>query len=219
MNKFLIALCSIVLISCTEKTKVNLVSGTLFNNCTDVLPNSEIALKANVSGSFTEPIILGSAISDSQGNFNFTYELEEEDNGTGNIILVQQNGFETIVENIELNENRSFNIYRSNSTEVAIKAIGNRVFSSSDTLFYGFTNTNSELSLIQPVNNSFIDTIQISSTINLSEEQSTILYYGVGTADFNLSKEATTIQDSVFQNVTVVLGGCGEFVQTEVEFN
>ena len=64
-------------------------------NCSTPVSFSEIALKANVGNNFGDPIILGSAISGENGYFELTYELEKEDKGNGDLILITAQGFET----------------------------------------------------------------------------------------------------------------------------
>ena len=198
-----------LLFSCAEKTQVNLVSGTLFLTCTDRLANFEIALKANQGRDFNSPIILGSATTDNQGSFNFTYELEEEDEGTGDIILVKSTGFETLISGVELNESLQLVLYRNDISAVLINLDGSKVYAPTDTLFYGNLETGEESFKVQPMNGA-LDTFYIRVPNQNQNSDNTIIYYGVGSSDFAISKEAANLSDSSYQNITVNLKGCDE---------
>ena len=107
--------------SCKESTRVNLVSGKVYQDCNVPLPNTEIALKSNVGGSFNDPIILGSGVTAADGTLRFTYELDETDIGTGSILLVKSSGFETLVDNVDLNKDVSLELYRNDVTQLIVE--------------------------------------------------------------------------------------------------
>lgn len=219
MKRILTVFILIFLFSCTEKTKVNLVSGTVYQDCDNVLSNSEIALKSNISGSFSEPLILGNAFTKEDGTFNFTYELEEEDLGSGDIILVKSTGFETILTGVELNENENFNIYRSDITfSLILNLKGTKVYTSSDTLFYSVTQSSEIHFVVQPMNG-VLDTLSVpivNSNVNLTENT---FFYGIGSEEFIKSKVASNSQGGTFQNIFLEAQSCSQILSKDIEIN
>ncbi|MBL4708715.1 MAG: hypothetical protein JKY48_09790 [Flavobacteriales bacterium] len=199
--------------SCTEKTKVNLVSGTLFQDCESRLGSFEIALKANEGGSFNNQLILGSAIADVNGAFNFTYELEEDDDGTGDLILVKSTGFETLIEGIALNENFNATLYRNNISTIALSLSGTKVYTINDTLYYGVAGNTEDYLKIQPIIG-VLDTLQSNAVTGNQSEKSVQLYYGVGKVDFEKAKT-----DTSFNNLKLNLIGCENIGLADIEIN
>jgi len=195
------------LFSCAEDTQVNLISGQLFESCDNPLGPIEIALKANVGASFGDPLILGSGVSEGNGVFNFTYELEEDDKGTADIILITNSGFETLITGLEVNKDMNLTLYRNNTSKTLIELAGSMTFELDDTLFYGLSQTGEEKFVVQP-SNGIVDSLLFAKPNTVDNQLSTIIYYGVNRTDFNLSKEALTIKDSVFQNISITFEGC-----------
>jgi hypothetical protein len=210
MRKYSAMVIAVLLLatSCKENTRVNLVSGFVFQDCASPLPNVEIALKSNVEGSFSSQIILGSGITAADGSLRFTYELDEEDLGSGSLLLVKSTGFETLIDDIELNQDVSLNLFRNDFTSLVIELSGSKVFASNDTLYYGVAGNEFEYFKVQPSNGA-IDTIQVLNSTPNKNNVSEVIYYGVGSSDFNKSREAVSITDSTFNNQNVVLNGCG----------
>lgn len=194
--------------SCKESTRVNLVSGKVYQDCNTPLPNTEIALKSNVGGSFNASIILGSGITAADGTLNFTYELDEDDLGTGSLILVKSTGFETLIDDIDLNKDVNVELFRNDISQLIIELSGTRVYNSNDTLFYGVTNDALTYQKVQPVNG-IIDTIQVLSSSPNTNDVSETVYYGVGTDSFIRAKASASIADSTFNNASILLNGCG----------
>ncbi len=198
-----------MLFSCTEDTQVNMVTGRLFNDCNNTLGSAEIALKANVGVDFGDPIILGSGIANGQGSFSFTYELEEDDKGTGNLILITNQGFETLISSVTLNTNLNLTLYRENKSTVYVDLEGSKTFAATDTLFYGLEISSEEKFTVQPANGR-LDSLSGVVPNMTSGSTSTNLYYGVGSAQFKLAKEALSIADSSFNHLKLNLLGCVE---------
>lgn len=213
----LIVVCSFVALvalnSCTEKTNVNLVNGTLFQDCENRLAGLEIALKTNAGGSFNNQLILGSAISDANGSFNFTYELEEDDQGTGDLILIKSTGFESLIEGITLNENFSATLYRNKVSTIALNLSGNRVYTANDSLFYGIEGNTEEYFKVQPTVG-VLDTLQSNALTINNNDLPVQLYYGLGRADFEKAK-----MDTSFNNIDIILKGCGNISTATIEIN
>ena len=193
--------------ACKEDTQVNRISGQLFNDCSTSQAFAEVALKSNVGNDFNDPIILGSGLTDANGNFSFTYELEEDKIGRGNLLYIAERGFETILENIQLNRDIVATMYRQNFAQVTIKLEGSRMFASQDTLFYGINSNSKEAFRVQP-SPSFLDTFFIQVPNRIDRGSPLTFYYGVGKAAFDISREALSISDSVFQHISLTLAGC-----------
>ena len=198
-------LMAFALFSCKEDTRINKIQGRLFQECDQAISGGEVALKTNETGSFSNSLILGSAITDGNGNFSFTYELEEGDIGTGDLIYVNRVGFETLRSGVTLNQDLNIELHRNNNIELYVELGGSRVFSSNDTLFYGVESM--ESFTIQP-SSGFIDTLAINILNREGGSTSSEFYYGVGSSDFLKSKEAASIQDSVFQNISLSIMTC-----------
>lgn len=186
-----------------------MVSGRIFNDCNNTLGSAEIALKANVGVDFGDPIILGSGIANGQGSFSFTYELEEDDEGTGDLILISSQGFETLISSVTLNSNLNLTLYKENQSTVYIDLSGTKNFAANDTLFYGLQLNSAENFVVQP-SNGRIDTLFGTVPNLISSSTSTNIYYGVGSSEFNLAKEALSIADSSFNHIQLNLLGCVE---------
>lgn len=209
----------LVFFSCREETRVNMVSGTLFQDCETRLANTEVALKANIGVDFGDPIILGTATTNSAGQFNFTYELEEDDEGSADLLLIKTKSFETLLSNMKLNIDQRLVIFRENKATVVISLSGSKAFTSTDTLYYGLSRNELEAFKVEPVNG-VLDTF-ILSVPNLEAGNATeaILYYGVGTSDFQKAKEALSASDSSSQHVSLMLKGCNQPNEAEIVLN
>jgi len=219
MRKWLtVSLAMALLFSCKEKTNVNLINGVLYDDCNTIIPNREIALKANQGGNFTNPIILGSAISNADGSFDFTYELEEESIGTGNILLVNEIGFETLLQGIELNEDFTINLYREDVGELEVVLSGTRTLNPSDTFFYATTQSTTTRFIVQP-NYATLDTLSIKLVNQNKDAQVTEFYYGIGINHFNDARNAAFDEERRFQNIQFSLNGCGDFQTANVVLN
>ena len=207
------------LFACREETRVNMVSGTLYQDCENRLSNTEVALKANIGVDFGDPIILGTAVTNASGQFSFAYELEEDDEGTGDLLLIKTNSFETIISDIKLNIDQQLELYRNNQTSIKVNLAGNLVFSATDTLFYGINKKAVEEFKVQP-SNGVIDTI-IISVPNLEQGKTfdAVFYFGLGSADFQLAKEALSIQDSSYQHIPLMLKPCAKSESVEMVLN
>ena len=207
---FFLSLISIF-ISCEEDTQVNRVRGTLLNDCTNPLGSVEIALKANVGASFSDPLILASTFTGTDGVFDFTYELEEEDQGTADLILIREKGFETLLEGLSLNMDHQLILRLNNLSQVIINIFVDRTLTPTDTLFYAFENEDEIFTEIMPTNALVLDSV-FTKVANLDGTAAvfTRIYYGLGTSELQLSKEALSIQDSIFQHAFVNLSGCGD---------
>jgi hypothetical protein len=199
---------SITLIACTEKTQVNTVRGTLFNNCNSRLPYNEVVLKANIGESFGDPIILASGISNQDGGFDLSYELEEEDKGTAAVLLLSDNGYMTLLEEMKLNQDQELVLYKNlEQLSIVVQLAGTKVWNSGDTLFLGAHPAGPESFVVQPTNG-VIDTL-IYPTYNTRSGTNTItLYYGVGSADFRKSEEELFIADSTYQHIEFTSAVC-----------
>ena len=194
--------------SCKESTRVNLVSGKVYQDCNVPLPNTEIALKSNVGGSFNDPIILGSGVTAADGTLRFTYELDETDIGTGSILLVKSSGFETLVDNVDLNKDVSLELYRNDVTQLIVELSGTRIYAASDTLFYELVSNSVIYQQIEP-SNGVIDTIQVQNSSPNRNDVSEVMYYGVGYESFNRAKASASNPDSSYNKVNLLLSGCG----------
>ena len=209
----------IVLFACREETRVNMVSGTLFQDCESRLANAEVALKANIGVDFGEPIILGTAVTNGSGEFNFTYELEEDDKGSADLLLIKTKSFETLIQDVKLNIDQRLVLFRNNKSSVVVNLLGSKVFVPADTLFYGVSRNNLETFKVQP-NNGTLDTLMLSvPNLPTGDTTAATFYYGVGTSDFQKAKKALSINDSSYQHIPLLLKGCNESNVAEMTLN
>lgn len=206
------------LLSCEEETSVNLIKGTLYKDCETPLANSEVALKTNIGGSFGEPFILASGRSDQNGNFSFTYELELDDKGNGDLLLIKPDGFKTLIKGLKLNVDYQLQLFENNQSELAINLSGGRVFDPTDTLYYGESRSNQELFKVAPENGS-LDTLKVEVPNRLEGKTSLTLYYGIGLSDLKIAREALLIEDSSYNHRTFDIGDCENAVEYELVIN
>ena len=205
-----------IISSCSDKTQINLVSGKLFEECEVVLASQEIAIKANVGG-FSGPVILGSGISKPDGTYNFTYELDEENSGTGEFILVTTQGFTTIVQGVPLNEDISFDHYKKDTIQITVVLEGSRIYTASDTLFFGYNGTGEEYSVVEPVNGDLIS-IQSSLSGEFGNTAPLRVYYGVGEVEFTEAKNQTANETAV-RNIDLSITPCNLMDTARIEIN
>ena len=214
----LVLLFLLALVSCKENTRVNLISGRVFEDCEQALTNVEIALKSNAEGSFNAPIILGSGITSTDGTLNFTYELEEEDIGTGSLLLIKPTGFEVLLESVVLNQDVELNLYRNEVTTVKVELRSSRIFTNNDTLFYAITNNEEVFLKVAPALG-LLDSIVVSNVTPNSDNLQETFYYGLGFADFTKATESSILSDSTFNEIPVILNGCGSESQISITIN
>ncbi len=209
MKRFIYFTCALAFLSsCSEETIVSEIKGNIYLDCSyAALEGAEISLKANAGASFSEPLIIGGDIADRNGAFQFTYELEDNERGTGDLILTQSTGFITLLEQIELNRDFKFSLFYENTAHAFIDLSGTRVFGPADTLFMALEANNVVSYVVQP-NPGRIDTLSASLSNRIDGRQLNTLYYGIGSADFALSKEAFGIADSTYNHLPVNLTGC-----------
>lgn len=207
-----------LLIACQEDTRVNAVKGQLFKDCQSLLPNVELAMKTNPGGTFQEAFIIGSGTTNNQGEFDFSYELKEEDRGSGDLILLQTNGFKTLISNLELNQDFQLLLFKENEARLEVSLSLNQPLSMNDTLFFGVEVGGLEKEIVQP-NAGVLDTLKINIPNSLEGSISSRLFFGLGRLEFEQSKEALGISDSVFQHVPVQLSGCTAMDRAEIIIN
>tara|TARA_B100001109_G_scaffold254421_1_gene254080 strand:+ start:702 stop:1361 length:660 start_codon:yes stop_codon:yes gene_type:complete len=216
MKYSILILLGIILYSCKEEVVVSEISARVYENCDQVASQVEIALKANSSfGSFNEPTILASAITDGNGYVRLSYELDESKSGRADLIKINSNGYQTLISNLDLKKDFDLDLYATNTTTLYLSLNSNRVLTLQDTLFVQFSYGPIEKFYVQPANG-VIDTFKIDVPNLLNASTFTWLNYGIGIAQFNLSKEALTIEDSLYQNIGLLLEGCPKDGQVEI---
>lgn len=207
-----------LLFSCKENTQVNTISGRIFIDCEVPLVNAELALKTNVGGNFQDPFIIGSAISEADGSYSLSYQLEEESRGSADLLLIQSTGFETLLRSLPLNQTIQINLSLKNESEVFVNFSSNQALGVNDTLFYATNRLNQEHFVIQPMTGN-IDTLKVGVMNQIEGSSEAILYYGLGKQEFTISKNALSIQDSSFQHLPLTLFGCGDTLSTSIFIN
>lgn len=206
------------LFSCKEETVVSTVSGQVFQNCNKVAANKEIALKVNSGGSFSEPIILASAVTNSSGYFQMNYELEETETGTADLIQLNAAGYYDLIQNIPLKKDKTYRLYAENTALVKLSLAGLKNWTTFDTLFYQIALDGQEKKMVNPTIG-VLDSFYIKVP-NLEESGTfTWLSYGVGEFDFKMALKASSIQDSIYQNIGLLLEGCSMKEQVEITIN
>lgn len=210
-------LISILLFSCKEETRVNTVEGFLYQDCGFPLGGTEVAFKANQGGSFTEPLIFATDVCEPNGYFRFTYELEEDKTGTADLIIVENEGYTTVLQDIPLNRDQQLTARRVNESPIIFTYTGQRVFQPTDTLFYG-VQAGIETYVVQPLVG-FKDTLYSRLPNTINPKRWVAFYFGAGRNDFNLSKEAFSIQDSSYNHVWLEVEGCGDIEQFDLRIN
>ena len=206
-----------LLFSCKEETRVNNIEGFLYQDCGFPLGGTEVAFKANQGGSFTEPLIFATDICEPNGYFRFTYELEEDKFGTADLIIVEKEGYSTVLQDVPLNKDQQLTARRINESPVIFTYTGQRLFQASDTLFYGVQG-GKETFVVQPVVG-FKDTLYSRLPNTINPKRWVAFYFGVGSNDFDLSKESLSIQDSSYNHVWIEVEGCGDIEQFDLWIN
>jgi len=211
MDYHRIAGCLALLLSmyaCKEETRVNEVQGFAKSDCFTPIANTEVAFKINPIGSFSETIIVASDVTDQNGYFRFTYELEEDRSGSADLIAVGESSYQTILENVPLGRDHELQAYLQNRSDLIFEIITFRLYQPTDTLFYGIEG-GEEYRIIQPEAG---DTDTIFSRNGNAFEASLrrAFYFGVGSPEFSLAKEALGIQDSAYNHIYFDIGGCEE---------
>jgi hypothetical protein len=196
----------IFLQACKEETRVNEVQGFLRSDCSTPISNTEVALKINPGESFSETIIMATDISDQNGAFHFTYELEEVKRGKADLIIVGESSYQNIIENLPLNRDLDVVGYLQNRSALIFTLTGPKVYQPTDTLFYAIEG-GEEYSWVQPTTGAS-DTIFSDIGIEYEATEWRGFYFGVGSAEFELSKEALTIEDSTYNNLYFEIQGC-----------
>ena len=204
--------------ACQEDTTVNTVSGQLFMNCEQLLPDSELAMKTNPGGTFQDPFIIGSGRTNGQGLFEFSYSLNSNDRGSGDLILISAGGFQTLISELELNRDYNLLLFKENIALLELNFSFSQPLTVNDTLFYGLEQGNIERFLIQTQDN-VTDSIEVKIPNTPEGMISSRLYYGVGQEEFERSKEALGISDSTFQHLELTLYGCSQSSQLLVPIN
>ncbi len=217
-NLLFISILTSFFISCQEETRVNSFSGRLYANCITTSSSSEIALKTNIGSSFSEQILLGGAVTDANGSFNFTYELEERDKGTGDIILINEKGFQTILTDIPVNRDNNLNLYINNTATIYLDLSGGKIWQATDTLYYGIDDTENIYSLMQP-SNGRIDTLFKDVIQKYEGSTEATFFYGVGRSNLNQAIDSLSNPKSSFQNLPIDLEGCDNFEQIDLVIN
>jgi hypothetical protein len=207
----LISLISGLLLACTDETVISQVSGQLYTDCNQAAAQGvEIAFKVNPSSrSFSEPIILASTVTDQNGYFQFSYELEESEMGNADLIQVQADGVQTLIQELELQKDHQLNLYANNISTLVLTQTGNRTLGPQDTLFVQLSYNGQEYFYVQAAKGVF-DTLYLAVPNPKTNGTNTWINYGVGRQDLLKSIEASNIQDSAYKNVFKRLEGCSE---------
>lgn len=210
----LLLLCSII--ACEENTRVNLISGRLLQDCSNPLADVELALKSNIGGDFQNAFILGIGMSTTDGSFMLNYELDEEDIGTADLLLILKDSFEVLIQDLEINRDIDLTLHRNNYSLLLINISSNRQLTANDTLYIDGDGFTEPIIVIQPPD-TLIQEIRIPNKIEGVSSAS--LHYGLGKREFQLAKEALTIPDSIFQLEPFIIKRCGDTTLAKIEVN
>lgn len=187
---FLSSFVLLFIIACTEKTQVNVIQGQLFESCNTAIGGVEIALKANEGSGFNNPIILGSDVTNADGTFSFTYELEEDESGSGSILMIKKRGFKTLISSIELNESLNLNLYNRDTVNLSIELQGSRIYTANDTLFYAYNGLPTTY-FVSPPQNGILANLVLGLAPIVNSVIEPQVYYGIGKVNFNQAKQLT----------------------------
>lgn len=206
----------IFLFSCQEDSSINKISGRVYSDCQNPLANAQIGLKSSAISGTNDPLILTSAITDEDGTFEMTYEVEKNDKGTAELIWLKKEGYATIVKNIPLRETLNLNVYLNNQSTIYFNLKLDSALQPTDTLYYGISGFEVDTFRIQPMAGA-LDTLILDVPNKIEGGTMATVYYGIGTNDFQLSKEASSLQDSIYQNIPLNLEGCSATEQVEFQ--
>lgn len=200
----------ICLISCEDDAVVTEISGIVYDDCSGT-PKSyaEVAYLVNAGQSFSEPILIAGDVTDANGYFKFNYELGENENGTANLILVNPNGFNTLVSGLELKKDYYLTLANNNIASLVINLSGTRVFGPNDTLYMGLPTGFEDTYVVQPTSG-HIDTLFAAVENSIVAPTSSTLMFGFGLTDFQRSKAAFAA-DTVYRHRSVNLSGCNQY--------
>lgn len=211
-------LATLAFYACDKEATIHTIQGNLKRDCTQPLTNAEVALKTAGGSISTEPLILGSAITSTNGNFQFTYELEENEDGSAELILINKSGYQSLIAELKLGTNLQLKLFEQNTSNTVLTLSGSRQFGSTDTLYYAVDQTADYYSAVQPANGT-IDTLNYQIPNSLSNQSEVVFYYGIGLTDFLKAEEALSITDSVYQHLTFQSKGCFGTDEVNLEIN
>lgn len=197
------------LISCEDETVVSEISGTIYSNCS-LQPRSfsEVALKINAGQSFSEPLIIGADQADANGVFVFTYELNESEKGTADLILVQPSGFINLATNLSLQKDYNMALVENNTATLIVNLSGTRTFSQTDTLYLALSSNLIRSEVIGPQNGA-IDTLYAEVLNPITTKSAVKLIYGIGASDYQRSLDSLNA-GKTYNHLSFELTGCFE---------
>ena len=198
-----------ILVSCKEDTVVSQISGVVYYNCSNTpYPHAEVALKTQLSDNgFNVEYIIGGAMANQSGQYNFTYELDAELSGKVQLILLKDPGFTTAFSDLEINKDYTLNLFVENTSTIIVNRTGTKVFAATDSLYVASDIDQNPSITVQPLTG-YIDTIYANIPNQYNSSENATFIYGIGYADFLLAKEALGIADSAYNHQAMILDGC-----------
>lgn len=203
MHKISFLIICISFFACGEEMQTNIIEGKLLNDCSNqAVGNVEVLLLDQSR----QGKAIASDITASDGSFLLSYEMDEDKSGTAKISYFNGSFYETLMDGIPLNESYQLNPYINNSASIPL-LVETTLTLNSDTLYYSLQSSN-QLMRMQNPKDGTRDTLIQAIPNKLLGEVDDVLYWGLGTADFNKAEEALEIKDSTYHHISVKLASC-----------
>lgn len=184
MRKIALLTFCATLFACNEEIKTTIVQGNLKESCQgESISNTELILVQSKN----QKIITSSNV-DSKGNFQLSYEMEEDVSGNSEIKYFNGETFDLIMTSIPLNESLTLNAVKNNSYELAIY-VKRTTAQNQDTLFFSVKDKNAKHKIVSPKNGD-IKKVQIALSNSYSSGSSKTFYWGLGEKDYQKAKNS-----------------------------
>src|SRR5690606_23851935 len=160
------------LIGCNEKIKTNIVQGKLLENCQGKsISDTELILVQS-----KQQKVIASTSSDAEGNFQLSYEMDEDISGSSEIKYFNGEVFEQIMTSTPPNESHLWIARKEHSSEFKVN-IPRTSARAQDTLILTVKDKNAKHKIISPKNGN-IKTVQIALSNAYGNSGSKTLYSG-----------------------------------------
>ena|SRR5690606_15859461 len=189
------------LIGCNEKIKTNIVQGKLLENCQGKsISDTELILVQS-----KQQKVIASTSSDAEGNFQLSYEMDEDISGSSEIKYFNGEVFEQIMTSIPLNESHFLIARKENSYELEVN-VQRTSAPAQDTLIFSVKDKNAKHKIISPKNGD-IKKVQIALSNSYDNSGSKTFYWGLGENDYQKAKSSLDTKNPYHQ-ATFVAKAC-----------
>ena len=170
----------LLLSGCVKDVKFYKITGKLFVDCNNVPITKQTLELWQQKETGNEKATLSTATTDANGNFSFTYQVDN-DNNTLSIKSSASVGHYTYMENIPQRENiDGLIVYQNASTTIKVKLEVYKTYLSTDTLFYGDLRTNSISFLVGPFSSGDLYVATNAVPVSSLDYRYNLMYFKLG---------------------------------------